>query len=191
MSDSHSQIDALRTELGETSSRAAKLWSKYSPAQLLRKPGEKKWSAAECVEHLNITNRAYLPRIEEALREVEAKKTVTSVPMVMNFNAKLLRWWLEPPSRLKLPTSVAFQPPAVGSAGEVLQAFQELNARIDEQLNRANGLALDKAMISSPFAETMKYNVYSAFVLIVAHNRRHLWQAANALGDPPTRYFQG
>jgi len=190
VSDNQPQIDTLRTELGETSSRAAKLWSKYALAQLLRKPGEKKWSAAECVEHLNITNRAYLPRIEVAMRELEAKKTVPSVPMVMNFNAKLLRWWLEPPSRLKLPTTAAFQPPAVASAGEVLQAFQELNARIDEQLNRANGLALDKAMISSPFAETMKYNVYSAFVLIVAHNRRHLWQAANTLRDQAMR-FQG
>jgi len=185
LSDNQPQIDTLRTELGETSSRAAKLWSKYALAQLLRKPGEKKWSAAECVEHLNITNRAYLPRIEEALREVEAKKTVTSVPMVMNFNAKLLRWWLEPPSRLKLPTSVAFQPPAVGSAGEVLQAFQELNAKMDEQLSHGRCLPLDRAMIASPFSESMKYNVYSAFVLIAAHNRRHLWQAATALKVPP------
>ncbi len=27
----------------------------------------------------------------------------------------------------------------------------------------------------------MKYNAYSAFVLIAAHNRRHLWQAELAL----------
>jgi hypothetical protein len=178
----NSRIDALRRELGETSSRATELWSKHSAEQLLRKPGKRKWSAAECVEHLNMTNRAYLPRIDEALRELEAEKTATNVPTVMNFNARVLRWWLEPPSWLKLPTSAAFQPLATSNAEEVLQTFRGLNARIDEQLSRGSGLALDKRMISSPFAETMKYNVYSAFVLIVAHNRRHLWQAANSLG---------
>ena len=58
MSDNQSQIDALRKELGETSRQARELWSNYSPEQLLRKPNEKKWSAVECVEHLNITNKA-------------------------------------------------------------------------------------------------------------------------------------
>lgn len=181
MNANQSQIEALRRELRETSHQATELWSRHSPEQLLQRPSEWKWSAAECVEHLNITNRAYVLRIEEALRELEAKNVACNVPMGMNLNAKLLRWWLEPPSRLKLPTAPAFQPSAVTRAEEVLQAFQELNARIDGQLGRGRGLGLDKAMIGSPFAERMKYNVYSAFVLIAAHNRRHLWQAANAL----------
>ena len=120
-------------------------------------------------------------RIDAALRELEAKKKTSGGPMVMNLNARLLKWWLEPPSRLKLPTTPAFQPLSVTSAEQVLRAFQELNARIDGQLNLGRGLALDKAMIGSPFAENMKYNLYSAIVLIAAHNRRHLWQAANAL----------
>src|SRR6516162_11093347 len=93
----------------------------------------------------------------------------------------LLKWWLEPPSRLKLPTAPAFEPLAVTSAEQVLSAFHELNARMDGQLKRGYGLALETAMITSPFSEAVKYNVYSAFVLIAAHNRRHLWQATQAL----------
>src|SRR5215470_19639581 len=127
MRDNESQMDALRSELEETSRRASELWSKHSPEQLLRRPAEKKWSAAECVEHLNITNRAYVPRIEQALRDLETRRVAASSPMAMNFNAKLLRWWLEPPSRLKLPTGAAFQPVAVSGAADALQAFQELN----------------------------------------------------------------
>src|SRR5215470_7596455 len=166
MSDNRSQVSALRSEPRETSRGASELWSKHSPEQLLRRPAEKKWSAAECVEHLNITNRAYVLRIEQALRELETKKLLASTPMAVNFNAKLLKWWLEPPSRLELPTGAAFQPVAATSAAEVLQAFQELNASIDEQLSRGRSLALNQDMIASPFSESMKYNVYSAFVLI-------------------------
>src|SRR5215470_8445206 len=185
MSDNRSQVDALRSELEETSRRASELWSKHSPEQLLRRPAEKKWSAAECIEHLNITNRAYALRIEQALRELDTKKLLASAPMATNFNVKLLKWWLEPPSRLKLPTGAGFLPVAVTSAEDVLHAFQELNAKMDEQLSRGRCLPLDRAMIASPFSESMKYNVYSAFVLIAAHNRRHLWQAANALETRP------
>jgi hypothetical protein len=36
-------------------------------------------------------------------------------------------------------------------------------------------------VLVSPFAEKMKYNAYSAFVLITAHNHRHLWQPGGAL----------
>jgi hypothetical protein len=53
--------------------------------------------------------------------------SVRSVPVRMIFSAKWLRWWLEPPSRRKFPTTAAFQPSAVTSAVEGLQAFQGLS----------------------------------------------------------------
>jgi hypothetical protein len=63
-------------------------------------------------------------------------------------------------------------------------------SRIDSLLDRLRayaqqaarrGLALDRVKITSPFAENRKYSAYSAFVLIPAHKRRHLWQAEQAL----------
>ena len=48
-------------------------------------------------------------------------------------------------------------------------------------MSTARGFAIYRVKLVSPFAEKMKYNAYSAFVLITAHNRRHLWQAAQAL----------
>lgn len=53
--------------------------------------------------------------------------------------------------------------------------------QIATQFRSADGLALDQIQIHSPFAEKMKYNLYSALVIITAHNRRHLWQADRAL----------
>jgi hypothetical protein len=88
MSDSQSQIAALRRELKETSRQASELWDKQPPENLLRRPSERKWSPAQCVEHLNITYEAYVFRIDEALHELEAKKVGGSARMMMNFNAK-------------------------------------------------------------------------------------------------------
>jgi len=182
MTEAVSQIDGLLGEFVKARRRAETIFAGRTAEQLLKRPGEKRWSAAECVEHLNITNRAYLPRIAEALAALRQKNpAIKGTILKLDWNARLLKYWLEPPSRLRLPTGAAFQPIEVRDPGGALYAFQSLSQELEEKLATARGLALDAEKICSPFAESMKYSVYSAFVLIAAHNRRHLWQAENAL----------
>lgn len=181
MPNADAQIDSLLQELRETRGRAEAVFSGRKPAELLRRPERKRWSAAECVEHLNITNRAYQPRFSEAIRTLREKSLVSHGSFRLDWNARLLKYWLEPPSRLRLPTGAAFQPVNVQDPAAVLSAFQSIGQKIEEELAAARTLALDAEEIRSPFAESMKYNVYSGFTLIAAHNRRHLWQAGNAL----------
>jgi hypothetical protein len=40
-----------------------------------------------------------------------------------------------------------------------------------------DGLAIDKVQIVSPFGEKIRYNCYSAFVLLHRHQERHIQQA--------------
>lgn len=181
MTDGASRIDALIGELRETSRRADALATGHATAQLLRRPGEGRWCAAECIAHLNLSNRSYLPRLEEALRTLREKKLTAGGPFRLDWNARLLKYWLEPPSRLRLPTGAPFKPVNVRDAATAFSEFESLNRRLEEQLASARRLDLGGAKILSPFARNMKYSVYSAFVLIAAHNRRHLWQAENAL----------
>src|SRR6202040_1522008 len=142
--------------------------------ELLRRPEEKRWSAAECVEHLNITNRAYLPRLSEAIRTLREKNLVNHGGFRLDWSARLLKYWLDPPSRLRLPTGAAFQPVSVQDPAAVLAAFQSIGQKLEQELASGRGLALDAEKIRSPFAENMQYNVYSAYAIIAAHNRRHL-----------------
>ncbi len=181
MADGASQIDALIGELRETSRRADALATGQATSQLLRRPGERRWCAAECIEHLNLSNRSYLPRLEEALRILREKKLTGDGPFRLDWNARLLKYWLEPPSRLRLPTGAPFKPINVQDGAAAFREFEALNRQLEEQLDSARGLDLGGAKIVSPFARNVKYSVYSAFVLIAAHNRRHLWQAENAL----------
>ena len=110
MADGASQIDALISELRETSRRADALVTEHAASHLLRRPGDERWCAAECIEHLNLSNRSYLPRIEEALCVLREKNLTANEPFRLDWNARLLKYWLEPPSRLRLPTSAPFKP---------------------------------------------------------------------------------
>ena len=179
----NAQVDQLIRELNESSRRAEALRASHTEQQLVHRPGEKRWSAAECIEHLNLSNRAYLPRIDEAIGTLRKKKLAGASPFRLDWNARLLKYWLEPPSRLRLPTGAAFQPIEVKNAAATFTEFAAINAQLEKRLASANGLDLSAAKIVSPFAESMKYSVYSAFVLIATHNRRHLWQAGRALNE--------
>jgi hypothetical protein len=181
MSAASDQIDSLITQLRESARYAQEMFQSHTTGQLQHCPGEGRWSAAECVAHLNLSNRAYLTVLDAAICELREKAHPARRPFHLNWNARLLKYWLEPPSRLRLPTSAPFQPLPVRDTEEALREFLELEKELEEKLDSARGLALDRVKINSPFAENVRYNCYSAFVLIAAHNRRHLWQADQSL----------
>lgn len=181
MTSGSGQVDALLRELRETTRLAETLFAGKSAEQLSASPGGKGWSATQCLAHLNLTNRAYLPLIDACLEEVQRQSLRGDGPFRMSRNAWLLNWWLEPPSRLRLPTAPFAEPPAQLIPGQVLAEFAHVNEQIARQLDASRGFALNRVKMVSPFSKGMQYNVFSAFVLIPTHNRRHLWQASRAL----------
>lgn len=185
MSSGSAQIGTLLSGLRETTRSAETLFAGKSTKQLSASPGGKGWSAAQCLAHLNLTNRAYLPLIDACLQEMQRQNLRGDGPFRMTWNARLLNWWLEPPSRLRLPTAPFAEPPRQLIPSDVLAEFGQVNEQVAHQLEASRGCALDRVKMASPFAKKMQYNVYSAFVLIPTHNRRHLWQAARALASTP------
>jgi DinB superfamily len=183
MATGTSQIDSLLDQLRANLRQAEQIFDSHTTGQLQHHPGQGRWSATECVAHLNLSNRAYLPLLDSAIEQLCEKKLLGSGPFRLSWNARLLKYWLEPPSRLRLPTGAGFQPREVKDIAVTLGEFQSIVKVLEEKLNSARGFALDRVKIISPFAGNMNYSAYSAFVLITAHNRRHLWQAEQALSS--------
>jgi DinB superfamily len=175
------QLDTVVRDLQAATAHARTLEKRLPPSELARRPGPKRWSPAECIEHLNLTSRAYLQLIEPGVRELRGKAQFASGPYRMEGKARFLAWVLKPPVRLRVPTSAPFQPVNLSDPARVIPDFASLQDKLLEQIHLAEGLALDRYQIASPFAKSMRYNLYSAFVLIAVHERRHLWQADQAV----------
>ena len=60
---------------------------------------------------------------------------------------------------------------------DLVAEFERHLAAHEVALRAADGLALDKVTIESPFAVGARYDVYSAWVILVRHAHRHLAQA--------------
>jgi len=66
-------IDKLQQQTELFLNKAISEWQITSPDRLLKQPAVNKWSAAQCLEHLNSYGRYYLPEIEYAIQAAKKK----------------------------------------------------------------------------------------------------------------------
>jgi hypothetical protein len=140
------------------------------------------------VEHLNLTSRAYLPLLRDALAEARLLRA----PAPKRYKRDALGWFLAlmigplrhiGKMRLgKVKTTPDFVPHPKGSRTKVLSEFVRLQSELISLTQSADGLAIDKVRIVSPFGGKMKYDAYSALVIIPRHEHRHIQQAEEAVG---------
>lgn len=180
------QLRRVSDSLDSAQSRLRRLGDKLSDADWSRRPGPGRWSAAECVEHLNLTSKAYVPLLREAL--ARAKK-IGGAPR-KHYRRDPLGWFLSTmigPRRrfgkfrmMRMPTTPAFVPKSGRSRSEILSDFVRLQGELAALIQSGDQLPLDKVKIVSPFGGRMKYSAYSALVIVARHQHRHLQQAEEA-----------
>jgi hypothetical protein len=177
----HPQLEALQSEIESATARAQRLAIDCSDKHFVSKPGDSIWSVAECIEHLNITTREYLPLIDNALDTATATSHEIPKAYRQDLIGRLLTWMMEPPYRLKMKTTAQFIPATALDKDEVIRRFMELQSQLSTRVDRCSGYNLSSIQITSPFNEKARYSLYSAFCILLAHERRHLWQAEQIL----------
>ncbi|MBL8862572.1 MAG: DinB family protein [Planctomycetes bacterium] len=150
-------------------------------AALSRRPAPARWSPAEHVEHLNLSTEAYLPLVETAAADLRARGVTARGPLRTDLMGRFLIWMVEPPVRKRVRTSDRFVPgPAVDPA-RVVARFHELQRALLARVRSFEGLALDRARVTSPFDARVRYSAWSALRILAPHQRRHLWLARRDL----------
>ena len=173
-------IDGVEQELKEATARAQHLVDTTEPRLFTVRPHPSKWSAAECLAHLSLSSESFLPLVRAALAGAGERGTTRAS---MDWMGAILRWFLEPPVRKRVTTAAPFVPRAVRAKAEAMAEFASFQRQLLELLDSARGLDLRKVKIVSPFDKRVRFNLYSAFRIIAAHQRRHLWQAEQAVND--------
>jgi hypothetical protein len=174
-------LEDVEKELNEATRRAWTLIQSTDARLFTVRPNPSSWSAAECLSHLSISSESFLPVLRAALDDARKRKLTSTKDPKMDLLGRILRWFLEPPIRAKTKTTAPFVPRAVRAKADAFGEFASLQSKLSELLNTARGLDLGRVKIVSPFDKRVKYNVFSAFRILVAHQRRHLWQAEQAV----------
>jgi len=174
------QADALVAELRAAAEDARRLAAEFSADELRQAPAADAWSAADNLMHLTITSQALAPRMTKTLDKLAEAARRTDGPSRTDWVGRLYAWALEPPSRVKVRAPGPFVPPVGTSAEAALPAFLAEQDKLIALAEKSVGLDLGWRKVPSPVSGYIRYNVYSAFRILAAHERRHLWQARRA-----------
>lgn len=179
----HPQLLEIKNQLDAASRKAVSVFAGVNPERLKQRPRPDKWSIAECVVHLNLSSQAEIALLNDTYARMPAEReTRVEEQFKMDLLGRFLKWTLEPPpmSVFKLKTTKNFQPVGVEPVSEVLPTFLALQEQLKSSVDEANGLPLSRIRVVSTFNSKVKYNLFSSLNLLLAHERRHLWQAEKA-----------
>lgn len=180
----HDQLVRITASFVDAQARLHRLISKLSDDRWAARSDAAKWSVAECVAHLNLTSRAYPERLRAALNEARA---LGAPPQRYrrDFAGWLLSLFTGPLPGIgrfrfgRMPTTAPFIPTGDLPRAVVIAEFDRLQAEQIAIVREADDLPIDRVKIASPFDARMRYNVYSALVILPRHQHRHLEQAEN------------
>jgi hypothetical protein len=178
------EIDELRRHFERLADDADALVAGLTDDQFAWKPTPQAWSIAQCIDHLNVTARLYLLQLDEGIANAIRQGLYGGGPFVYWWFARMFVRMLEPPPRLRVKTPALFQPPAERPRREIMAAFRAYQVQYIDRLRQANGLDLARARVRSPAASWIFLPLGSGFAAMIAHERRHLWQAKQVMQAP-------
>jgi hypothetical protein len=176
----------LGRQFNMATERARTVVATLSPDALMRRPATDGWSPAECLTHLSLTALIFKPLLDQAIDAARAHGLRSAGPYRMDPLGRVMRWIMEPPYRYRTRSSATVVPVDVPPPAQVLPTFVAAQDVLIDSLHAADGVALDRATIISPFNRRLRYNLLSMFAILAAHERRHLWQAERAAATATT-----
>ena len=137
-----------------------------------RRPADDRWSVANVVQHLAITERRIAALIERRTAEARAggvgpDPETTSILWTLDVHSLLDRR-----TRIETPAPVAVTDAV--PAGEAARLFEAAHDRMKTAFARADGVALDR--LSHPHPVLGPINLYQWGIFAAAHEMRHAAQ---------------
>jgi hypothetical protein len=146
------------------------------------------WSMAQCFDHLNVSNRQFLPVLRQRVEHGRRDGRLHDGPYSYSFLSRWMFRSISPPVKRKFRAPKSFRPAEAKAMQAVLEEWRTSHDEIAKLLNEASGLDLAGIKAPSPVTKLLRYNLGMAFWIMTAHDRRHLAQARdvrNAAGFPP------
>lgn len=144
------------------------------------RPAEREWSAAECLAHLNVYARMYLPALERALvQSPKSSKESYSPGWLGAYVAEAMR---PLPHGKKMKTFRSTDPHYISYSADVAEEFEKHLQAFISLLEGAFDRNLEKrrvAMVKLPF---LRFQLGDMLQILINHQSRHLDQAIKAIG---------
>jgi hypothetical protein len=148
--------------------------------QLNRRPAYDKWSAAQCLEHLNILGGYYLPSLKSRLRLAQAKGSAAGAQVRSGWLGRYFTATAQQKNGLGdnlLRRPRQFSPTGTRLTGTVVEAF---NRQLDELLRLmllARQVDAGAVRVPNPLYPWLRLRLTDVLEALVTHLQRYVKQA--------------
>ena len=178
------ELETDQDQLLSIKQDAEGLMSGLTDAQFNWRPAPDRWSMAECFDHLNVTARLFMPAVDAAIATARAQGWRSQGPFVYPPFERLFLRLSEPPPKVRFKAPASFRPAANKPADCVRGEFMDWQEKLGERLVHADGLDLRRARHRSPAIGVFRWSLGTIFAVMLAHERRHIWQARQVRNRP-------
>jgi len=142
---------------------------------------QKKWSALECIEHLNLYGDYYLPEIEARIlkQNKNSNRAVFKSGIIGNYFASLMK--TNNGKIKKMQTPAEMNPINSGLNTTALDRFLKQLEKLAWLLNEAKEVDLQKTKTSIKLTKLIKLRLGDTLRFVVYHIERHIEQAEKAI----------
>lgn len=180
----------LNEMYGETETfleKAVKVWQNMPLERFHKKPNPEAWSAAQCLEHLNIYGRYYLPALEYAIETAEKKGFQATENYKSGWLGNYFYHQMLPNTEGVLKTKMKAPKHAIPTqqpdARAMIAEFIDQQETMLHLIERARNINIGKVRVPISIMKWIKLKVGDTFLFMTAHHLRHILQAERALGE--------
>lgn len=149
--------------------------------QLNWRPDAQQWSVAQCFDHLLTANRLMFDAAEDALAGATPLTIWQRLPMLPRVFGRALIRSQAPGSTRKYKAPSKAQPSVSDVAPDVIGRFVHQQREAAKTVLGQDERRVTSVVMTSPFVRVITYSVLDGWRLVVAHNHRHIHQAARVL----------
>lgn len=168
------QIDACERD-------AERIVTGLDQAAVNQRPPSGGWSVAQCLTHLTLMNEFYLRGWRESVAESRARGAAA-------FNGlrptPIGRWFahsMEPPVKMKAKAVAAVAPASTIPLAGLVDNYAASHNGYRALIAASADVDVNRIVRRNPIATWAKMRLSTVLLIIPAHDRRHLWQAAQVL----------
>lgn len=179
-------LDDLTNRIQSFLSELQLTFKDINQTQFNFKPEPQIWSAAECIEHINITEKLYVLAIKAML------KLKSGVPLSLNqsqkkyksgFIGRFIIKAVDPENMGKAKAPGIFIPASSQLSLDIIQELVGYQQNWLEIIQDCRNLDCQKTKIRNPLSALIKLKLGDCLIINILHQERHLNQAKRALSN--------
>jgi DinB superfamily len=160
-------------------------WQLLPAAALAAAPAPGKWSAAQCLQHLNFYGDHYLPAIEKAINKARSRGDKPSATFTSGWLGAYFTRLMLPQQNGTLPSTMQAPKNAVPDPTpdpvQMLATFITQQEKMLQLLEAAKRVNLNTNRVPISLSAFIRLKMGDTFGFVIAHNERHVLQAERSL----------